>query len=233
MTEGSAQGAPIWSRSEGYARWYASRLGRAYKQNIVEVLRPWVHALTPQLVLDAGCGPILTFVDVLDQRTSVVAVDCSHEMARSAQARLRSLSRSGMAVCASIERLPFSAGRFEFVLSLNCLEFVPDYKKALAELHRVAAPGATAIIGVLNRSGTWEWTRRLRRPFTNAPYYRGRFLTERELAAGLSDAGWILDELRHSVRFPPLSLGEVGYRWFERWLPDERCGVLLVLCRRG
>jgi SAM-dependent methyltransferase len=223
-----------WSKSQEYARWFASPLGSAYRASIEAVIRPWLADVPCRVALDAGCGPILTFLDTFDSRTRVLAVDCSLEMAKSAQGTLVSTGRPGAALCASVEGLPFADGVFELVLSVNCLEFVRDARAALVELARVAAPGARAILGVLDRGGTWEWTRRLNRPFRRRPYYRGRFLTEPELGAGLAAAGWEVEEARRAVRFPPLALPRSWYARLERRFPESLAGVTLVRAvRRG
>jgi SAM-dependent methyltransferase len=217
-----------WSKSQQYARWFASPLGSAYRASIEAVLRPWLAGIRCRVALDAGCGPILTFLDAFDPLTRVLAVDCSLEMARSAREKLATTARPGAALCASIDGLPFPDATFELVLSVNCLEFVRDARAALFEIGRVAAPGARAILGVLDRSGTWEWTRRLNRPFRRRPYYSGRFLTEPELATGLRAAGWEIEEVRRVVRFPPLTLPRSWYSRLERRFPESLAGVVLV-----
>lgn len=45
-------------------------------------------------------------------------------------------------------RLPFPDGAFDLVLAIEVLEHVPDPDAAIAELARVAKPGATAILSV-------------------------------------------------------------------------------------
>ncbi len=230
----SASRAPGWTRRQRYARWFQQPLGRAYRASIERVLRPWIESHPGRLALDAGCGPILTFVDVFPRETPVLAVDCSLEMARGARSRLEALERPGLALCASVEHLPFPAGRFDSILSVNCLEFVADPRSALRELARVAASEATLVIGVLNRAGTWEWARRVRAPFSRTAYHRGRFFTARELVDALTDAGWRVEELRRAVRFPPLPLPGPGwYRRVSDLVPDSRSGVLLARARRS
>ena len=222
-----------WSRRRDYAAWFDRPLGHAYRRSLEAVLEPWIAGRKARLALDAGCGPILTFLDAFDPATEIVAVDCSFEMARSARERLTARAHPGAALCASVERLPFPDATFEFVLSINCLEFVADPQRALAELHRVAAPGARAVIGVLNRRGCWEWSRRLRRPWSSRTYYTGRFFTRGELVRGLHAAGWRVEQVRSSVRFPPVPLPRSSwYRGLERLVPDARAGVLVACAVR-
>jgi SAM-dependent methyltransferase len=223
-----------WSRSEAYRTWFARPLGQAYRRSVEDALRPWIPAAAPRLALDAGCGPILTFLDVFDRASSIVAVDCSFEMARSARARLAASERRGATLCASIEHLPFGDARFDFALSINCLEFVPDPARALAELRRVTASGARAVVGVLNRDGPWEWTRRWQRLSKDEPYYRGRFFTAGGLVADLGAAGWTVEELRAAVHFPPVPLLRARwYHWLEGLVPDARAGMILVRAVRS
>lgn len=47
-----------------------------------------------------------------------------------------------------VTRLTFSGGRFDAVLSFDVLEHVPDYPRALAEFHRVLAPGGWLLLSV-------------------------------------------------------------------------------------
>jgi SAM-dependent methyltransferase len=119
------------------------------------------------------------------------------------------------------------------VLSVNCLEFVGDAPRSIAELHRVAAPGARLVLAVLHRRGSWEWARRTLQPLRSWPYYRGRFFTEEEIASRLREADWRVDEIQRAVRFPPLRLpSERWYRWIEPLVPRSRAAVLLVRATR-
>ncbi|HET6204895.1 MAG TPA: methyltransferase domain-containing protein [Planctomycetota bacterium] len=226
--------APRSWRARSYARWFRSALGRAYKSSVESVLEPWIAAARPRLALDAGCGPILTFADLFGPEATLLAVDCSFEIARGAHSKMKSLGRSGAACCGSVESLPFRSSLFDFVLSMNCLEFVPDPGRALRELRRVAAPQAAAVIGTLNRHGLWELGRRLGRPFRSSAYYRGRFFTVEELVAVLRDAGWRVEEVRHAVPFPPVRLpSPKWYRLVARAVPADRSGMVIARVARG
>jgi SAM-dependent methyltransferase len=52
---------------------------------------------------------------------------------------------------ADMRRLPFAAGSFASVLSVHSIEHVPDPERALAEIVRVLAPGARAVLVTPNR----------------------------------------------------------------------------------
>jgi SAM-dependent methyltransferase len=55
--------------------------------------------------------------------------------------------RQGDATC-----LEFQDEEFDFVYSYHVLEHIPEYMKALAEMHRVLKQGGTYLIGTPNRS---------------------------------------------------------------------------------
>lgn len=165
--------------------------------------------------------------------TRVIGIDCSFKMARRALSRTLQAGRSHRFVVASVARLPVPDARFDFAVCVNCIEFVDDRRIAFAEIARVVRPDGHVVIGVLNKASTWELRRRLRRPFSDKPYYRGRFFNERELRQELSSAGLLLEQLGRAVRFPPILPGRLQalYKRFDDWqfMP---AGVILCLCKR-
>lgn len=56
------------------------------------------------------------------------------------------LNAPNVTVNADIQDLPFSDGSFDLVLCGHVLEHVPDDRQAMREVHRVLAPGASALI---------------------------------------------------------------------------------------
>lgn len=67
----------------------------------------------------------------------------------------------GVGVFGDACRLPFADDSFELVLAVEVLEHVHDPEAALAELARVARPGATAILSVPSEP-LWRWLNLLR-----------------------------------------------------------------------
>lgn len=60
---------------------------------------------------------------------------------------------------ADITALPFLAESFDFIICSHVLEHVEDDRRAMAELHRVLAPGGCAVVMVpidLGRAETYE-----------------------------------------------------------------------------
>jgi len=88
-------------------------------------------------VLDAGCGEGV-LVDEFHDRLAIEGIDANYASAR--------VTRG------SLLALPYSDGRFERALCLDVLEHLPfsEQGPALAELHRVLAPGGELLVTVPN-----------------------------------------------------------------------------------
>jgi SAM-dependent methyltransferase len=117
-----------------------------------------INALTVDLlevepqhrVLEVGYGPG-TALALLGERVAdgfVAGVDPSAVMARQAYRRNHALVRRGRLGLAigSCERLPFPAGQFDRVCTVNTIYFWPTPEADLAEIHRVLKPGGQAVV---------------------------------------------------------------------------------------
>jgi SAM-dependent methyltransferase len=91
-------------------------------------------------VLDLGCGVGHSFAELAPRET--VGVDLDAE-ALEGQARETHV--------ADMRALPFAAGTFASVLSVQSIEHVPDPDSVLREVVRVLEPGGTAIFVTPNR----------------------------------------------------------------------------------
>lgn len=128
-----------------------------------QIMGRWSRLLAPKFldfagsgsgerVLDAGCGTgSLTFELIRRADCRIEAVDLSeayirHAAGHSADPRVNFATAD---ICA----LPFADAVFDRVLSLLVLHFVPDTAKAMAELVRVAKPGATVAATVWDARG--------------------------------------------------------------------------------
>lgn len=112
----------------------------------------WLDAAPGDLVLDVGAGTS-TFGQMLAKEGArVVVVDLSRERVEWQRSKARySLGpneRRILPVVADATALPFRAGSFRRVTSVSALEHVPDDEKAAAEIGRVMAQDAIAVITV-------------------------------------------------------------------------------------
>jgi SAM-dependent methyltransferase len=108
-------------------------------------------------VLEIGYGPG-TALGLLGERAAqglVAGVDPSAEMARQARGRNRALLRRGRLklALARSARLPFGAGQFDRVCTVNTIYFWPTPRADLAEIRRVLEPGGRAVLTFRGKRG--------------------------------------------------------------------------------
>jgi SAM-dependent methyltransferase len=127
-------------------------------------------------LLDAGCGTGRNLVEfgVLGPARGI---DPSEQAV--AFCRKRGLDQVSRA---RIEELPFDAASFDLLLACDVIEHVPDDARALAELRRVAAPGARLLLTV--PAYGWLWSSH------DVYMHHHRRYTLRDLRARTRAAGW-------------------------------------------
>jgi SAM-dependent methyltransferase len=92
-------------------------------------------------LLDVGCGPRGSL-----EWASEAAERVGLDPLAGAYTRFRDGTETMRYVAAGAERMPFAAGAFDVVSSVNSLHHVDDLDAAIAEMGRVAAPGATLLL---------------------------------------------------------------------------------------
>jgi ubiquinone/menaquinone biosynthesis C-methylase UbiE len=144
----SASSTFVATSGEGYEL----QMGR-WSRRLAEPFLDFCGLADGEDVLDAGCGTgSLAFA--LSQRTnvrSIQGIDLSpayiqHATERNHDSRLQFNTGD---ICA----LPFADASFDRVFSLLVLHFVPQSDRAIAELRRVARPGATVAATVWDARG--------------------------------------------------------------------------------
>lgn len=195
-----------FSASDGDA--YERTMGR-WGSRLAESFLDFAGSGTGERVLDVGCGTgSLTFA--LVKRTNVrevVGLDFSVAYVDYARRRRRD-ERIAFHVgdaCA----MPFPDRSFDRVLSQLMLHFIPDAQRAVAEMRRVARPGAVVAAAV------WD--------------ARGGFVANRMLwdtAAALDPRG---NELRARNYTRPMTRpGELAQAWHDAGLTKVRDTMLLI-----
>jgi ubiquinone/menaquinone biosynthesis C-methylase UbiE len=141
------------SGPEAYERFAVGRLFRQLAERFLEgiSLRPGHR------VLDVACGTGIV-ARVAAPRVvpsgDVVGLDLNEGMLAVARACSAEEGTSIAWKQGDATALPFADAEFDVVLCQQGLQFVPDKARALAEMHRVVAPGgvvALALFGAVNR----------------------------------------------------------------------------------
>ncbi len=154
--------------------WY-----RGMRYALLDFISPWLRGRQVRRVLEAGCGTG-HFARILEQERGwhVFPADIAWEGLSFARSNgLKRLSQ------ADLSALPFTAGSFDVVSSLDVLaHFRPgDEAAPLRELSRVLTPGGLLVL----RASALNWLRSRHSQFVNE---RQRF-TRRRLVQAVSDAG--------------------------------------------
>jgi ubiquinone/menaquinone biosynthesis C-methylase UbiE len=137
---------------------------------------------TGGMTLELGCGPGVFISDLAEAAPYVVA-DLSSAMVQLAMERGRDNVLGGVQL--SVDKLPFSARTFDLVIATGVLEYLPEIRPSLAEIHRILRPGGIAVISFPSRQPWGNMLRQLGKPLD--PLVRaalGRTLGPEDKAAG-------------------------------------------------
>ena len=132
----------------------AASLQHAVEAHLLESLayleqRPGAN-LTPQLVVDLGCGPGSAAVQMQQRwpRARVLALDLALPMLQSwpTKRKWHPLRRSVQRVCADAAALPLADACVDVLFSNLCLQWVEDLPAVLAGVRRVLRPGGLLLL---------------------------------------------------------------------------------------
>ncbi len=146
--------------SGAFGRWVmAPLLNRGNRAMNALTLRQLAPAPADR-VLEIGFGGGALLGDILASRCAFVAgVDLSPEMVARARRRFHTEIGEGRADvrAGSIDAIPFPAGAFSAVCSVNTVYFWEDVGRALAECRRVLAPGGRLVLCFTARADLERW----------------------------------------------------------------------------
>ena len=130
-----------WSETARYLQACKNPFWRqVFKAELDYLLR---HLRPGDEILSVGCGPAVIEKGLAEHGFSILGLDVSQEAIACAPDTLRT-------VVASAEKMPFADSEFEVVLFIVSLQFVENYRQALAEARRVLRPGGRVIAMLLN-----------------------------------------------------------------------------------
>ena len=190
---------------EDYQHWRASPLGAVTEALEQALVLRLAGPLAGRRVLDVGCGDGAYALTAARQGAQVVGVDASLPMIGAARARARDAALDVQFEPADAAALPFEHDRFDVVLAVTVLCFVPDAAAALREMSRVLAPGGRLVLGELGRWNAWAAWRRLRAWRGSELWRTASFRTVGELRALACDAGLKVEQVCGAIFYPPLA----------------------------
>ncbi|HOG16257.1 MAG TPA: class I SAM-dependent methyltransferase [Syntrophales bacterium] len=165
-----------------YDRWFETPIGRLVRAFEGELVLEMLAPRPGERILDVGCGTGIFTADILARGASVVGLDISLPMLRRAQRRAGTAPFA--AVAGDMARLPMADSSFDRVASITAIEFFRDGAAAVAELFRVARPGAVIVVASLNRLSPWAERRKAQGQSGEKPIFRGAvFRSPAELLA--------------------------------------------------
>ena len=134
-------------RLKDHSWWYRGR-----RKVFGTVLAKYVAVLPPGPVLDFGSGPGTNAELLNSLRREILTFDLSLE----AQIACRQ-DAYGVGTVADAIATPYRNRTFSLILAADILEHVSDDRSALAEIHRILAPGGMAVIVVPGFKSLWGW----------------------------------------------------------------------------
>lgn len=171
------------------AKDYAAGANRVCRIAYVDLLKR--HLSGRRHVLEFGAGAD-TLIDTVDAAART-ACDLTEDM-------IRAVRRNAAGAVADAQQLPFRAGAFDGVFSVNVLEHVPEPAAVIAEAARVLEPGGRALFITPNGDAErlLDLLEHLRLKLPEGPH---RFLCFAELAT-LCGRAFDVIEHRRFLAFP-------------------------------
>lgn len=114
--------------------------------------------LTPDVILDLGCGPGGSF-PVLDARypkSRKLYLDIAEAMLQQLPAPRRFRKRTLFPVAANMQHLPFADESIDLIVSSLALQWSVDLPRVLAECRRVLRPHGLLLFATLGPDTLWE-----------------------------------------------------------------------------
>jgi len=189
-------------------------LQRGVADDLLELVT--AAGMLPQRIVDigAGTGYCAEWLRARYGDAELLLLDLAPAMLE--QARRRPvLGRSACFLCGDAERLPLQAAAADLLVSNLALQWCGDLPAALAELRRVAAPGALLAASLFCGDTLTE----LRSAWSQVDAYShvNRFVGCEELAGLLQGAGWHSPVLTETVLEPRYPAVEQLLRELKGW----------------
>lgn len=130
---------------DAYAKWAATfdSSESAIVALETRILTPRLPEVAGKRVVDVGCGTGRWLAWMVDRGACASGIDVSPQMLREAA---RKQAAAGRVACADALRAPVRDGCADVVISTLAIGHLRPISRAMAEIARIAAPGATVMV---------------------------------------------------------------------------------------
>ncbi len=159
----------------------------------------WISSLLDttgnESLIDIGCGSGIHLVELDGKFSKMVGVDYSLQMLNLCRQKLKCLINDKVnLVNCSADNLSIGNDRFDWVLSLGLLDYLPDYRLGLKEFHRILKPHGKAIFTLPKKPSIFFFFRSsigisLRKTLFNLPPILN-IVTKQELVSAIESVGF-------------------------------------------
>jgi ubiquinone/menaquinone biosynthesis C-methylase UbiE len=149
--------------------------------------------------LDAGAGPAVLYEMITSLNGNYFASDISIDNLKAARSRVGDFP----CVVADTCSLPFADSSFDIVASIGSVEYIEEWKKAIAELSRVLVSNGSLVVTFANKkSPARKWDegiiaglRRMKSSLSGKANYRRFLASEEDVADTLNNNGLRIEQV--------------------------------------
>ena len=172
--------------ANSYDAYYNTDFGKKVDQIEKDIIKALMPGITPEPILELGCGTGHWTEFFLKEGFDVTALDISEAMLVLAKAK----GLNANLILGDTEKLPFSDESFSVVASITMLEFVQNQDVVLSEIYRVLKPGGYLILGCINASSILGINKESDEVFKNAKLLTYSELTQKLQLFGKAKFGF-------------------------------------------
>jgi len=189
---------------DAYSDWRQSALGQITDALEQRLLLDRIGPAEGLDILDVGCGDGVLATKLAASGAQVTGLDASAEMITAARCRASAAKVDLNLVAGDAGSLPFSAARFDVVISVATLCFSASPQQPIREMARVLKLGGRLILGELGGWNAWAVQRRVKGWLGSSIWRAARFRSRKELIT-LADGADLRDAtITGAIFYPPL-----------------------------
>lgn len=218
MSDRNAPDLADSSLPDAYTNWRHSTLGRITDELEERLLLEQLGPTSGLRILDVGCGDGVLAARLAQEGALVTGLDASADILAAARRRMDATGVEVDLVEGDAGELPFSAERFDRVVSVAALCFVEDPSRPIREMVRLLKLGGRLILGELGRWNLWAAQRRMKGWLDSRVWRAAHFRSRGGLVALAGRAGLQDVAVAGAVFYPPLGLAAKLLAPLDPWM---------------